>query len=83
MARYLVAWLAGCGTCGCEFREAEVKIRMHSVKDETAAVNAAGAAMARAEGWFLPTDYDLDDELRRDAPTVLASAGPASQPGCT
>jgi hypothetical protein len=56
MARYLVAWLAGCGTCGCEFREAEVKIRMHSVKDETAAVNAAGAAlcaMARAEGVVL------------------------------
>ncbi|WP_155981834.1 hypothetical protein [Nocardia sp. BMG111209] len=71
MARYLVAWLQGCGACGREFREAEVKIRVHSDRDEAAAVNAAGEAlraMADAEGWFLPTNIDLSDETETRCP---------------
>ncbi len=70
MARYLIAWLAGCGACGREFREAEVKIRMHNGKDK-AAVSAAVAALrsiAHAERWLLPTDYDLDDETETRCP---------------
>ncbi|MFE3194313.1 hypothetical protein ACFXHA_35280 [Nocardia sp. NPDC059240] len=71
MARYLKAWLPGCGTCGRIFREVEVAIRVHGLKDETAADTAAIAAlraMANAEGWFLPANYDLHDETEVRCP---------------
>ncbi|MCU1644057.1 MAG: hypothetical protein JWN03_4332 [Nocardia sp.] len=71
MAKYLEAWLPGCSTCGGKFRDVKVSIRIYTVRDETAADNAATTAlraMAHAEGWFVPADYDLDDESETRCP---------------
>ncbi|WP_148280591.1 hypothetical protein [Nocardia cyriacigeorgica] len=66
-----MAWLAGCGICGREFPEAEVRFRVNHVGGQAAADRTARAALraiAHAMGWYLPSDYDLNDETRTRCP---------------
>ncbi|MGW5923470.1 hypothetical protein ACWFPY_31150 [Nocardia fluminea] len=67
----MVVWLVGCGISGREFPEAEVSVRANGVLGQVAADNPARAAlraMARAMGWFLPTDCDLNDDTGTRCP---------------